>query len=200
MIKRRIAGYVHRHPTSAWAGIMVSLEHLLQDITEFVATLTGYVPLHTVRFLVYRLLGVDIPGDSIIYWRCRFFAPSGVSIGHHSIIGNDAFLDGRFGIQIGDNVNIAAQVLIFTQEHDINSTYFAGRGSPVIIEDRAFIGSRVTILPSVRVGAGAVVASGAVVTRDVEPWTVVGGVPARFIKQRPVLDYELDTSNRRLFQ
>jgi acetyltransferase-like isoleucine patch superfamily enzyme len=200
MIKRRIARFVHQHPTSAWAGMIVSSHRLLDDITEFVATLTGYVPVHTVRFLVYRLLGVDIPGDSIIYWRCRFFSPSGVSIGHHSIIGNDAFLDGRYGIQIGDNVNIAAQVLIFTMGHDINSPNFAGRWGPVIIEDRAYIGSRVIILPSVKVGAGAVVSSGAVVTRDVEPWTIVGGVPARFIKRRPVLDYELDTSYRRLFQ
>jgi acetyltransferase-like isoleucine patch superfamily enzyme len=54
-------------------------------------------------------------------------------------------------------------------------THFAGRWGPVVIEDRAYIGSRVTTLPCVKVGAGAVVASAAAVTRDVEPWTVVEG-------------------------
>jgi maltose O-acetyltransferase len=151
--------------------------------------------------LLYRsVFGVDIPRDSTLYWRCRFFDPSGVHIGHNSIVGNDAYLDGRNGIYIGNNVSIAAQVLIFTKEHDPTSPTFDAVGGSVFIEDRVYIGSRVTILPNVRVGVGAVIASGAVVTRNVEPWTVVGGVPAKFIKQRPVVNYVLDTSRKILFQ
>ena len=94
---------------------------------------------------------------------------------------------------IGSNVNIAAEVRIFTLEHDITSPDFGSKGGAVHIDDWVYIGPRVTILPSVRIGAGAVVATGAVVTKDVEPWTMVGGVPARFIKERPIVQYTLDT-------
>lgn len=120
-------------------------------------------------------------------------------IGHHSIIGNDTFLDGREGIYIENNVNIAGYTLIFTQEHDTDSPTFATAGGPVSIEDWVYTGARVTILPNIKIGEGAVVAAGAVVTRDVEPWTVVGGVPARFIRRRPVVQYDLGSFSPMLF-
>jgi maltose O-acetyltransferase len=62
-----------------------------------------------------------------------------------------------------------------------------------------YTGARVTILPNIKIGEGAVVAAGAVVTRDVEPWTVVGGVPARFIRRRPVVHYDLSSFSPMLF-
>ncbi|MBI5019627.1 acyltransferase [Candidatus Gottesmanbacteria bacterium] len=146
--------------------------------------------------------------DTSIHWRAQFNNPAGVSIGHNTVIGNDAFLDGRFkrtterggnklvsylkqltgsGIRpliIGNNVSVAGEVRIYTMEHDINSETFAEIGAPVVIEDYAVIGTRVTILPGVTVGKGAVVASGAVVTKDVPAYAVVGGVPAKFISER----------------
>ena len=167
----------------------------------FLATITGYLPSHTVRFLLYRyVFNVDIPKDSIIYWRCRFFNPAGVHIGNHSIVGNDAFLDGRCGLYIGNNVNIAAEIRIYTLQHDPESPTFESVGGPVHIEDWVYVGSRVTVLPNVRVGEGAAIASGAVVTKNVEPYTAVGGVPARFIKNRPEVEYVLDTTRPTSFQ
>ena len=74
------------------------------------------------------------------------------------------------------------------------------KGGPVVIKDWVYIGSRVTILPEVVIGEGAVIASGAVVTRDVDPWTIVGGVPAKFIRNRPKVNYTLDTKTRALFK
>jgi len=146
-----------------------------------------------------------------------------VSIGHNTVIGNDAFLDGRmkrdwhgkkpnvfsyiqallfpteYPVSIGNNVSIASEVRIFTMEHDIDDPDFKEIGAPVIIEDYVVIGTRVTILPGVKVGKGAVIASGAVVTHDVASYTVVGGVPAKFIKDRSQnLRYTLKFS--RLFQ
>jgi acetyltransferase-like isoleucine patch superfamily enzyme len=85
-------------------------------------------------------------------------------------------------------------------EHDILSPTFSGTGGPVTICDWVYIGSRVTVLPSVKIGEGAVVASCAVVTKDVEPWTVVGGVPAKPISQRPHVNYTLNTKSRMYFQ
>lgn len=170
---------------------------VLIDFWVYLCTLTGYIPSHTIRLFLYRnLFRVRIDENSSIHWRAEFNQPAGVSIGKNTIIGNDAFLDGRmmhflewrkkhgFPITIGNNVSIAGEVRIYTMEHDIDSPDFAEVGAPVVIEDYAVIGTRVTILPGVTIGKGAVVASGAVVTKDVAPYTVVGGVPAMFIKNR----------------
>ena len=123
-----------------------------------------------------------------------------MTIGHNSIVGDNGFLDGRFGLHIGNNVNIAGEVRIYTLEHDISSPTFGGSGGPIRIDDWVYIGTRVTILPGVTIGEGAVIASGAVVTKDVTPWTMVGGVPARFIKGRPIVKYTLDTEHKAYFQ
>lgn len=182
---------------------------LLIDFWLYLATLTGLIPSHTIRLFLYRyLFGLKIGRDSSIHWLARFNNPAGISIGHNTIIGNDAFLDGRskrqlkagesriksyfsefFGqgerpLTIGNNVSIAGEVRIYTMEHDIDSPDFDEISAPVIIDDYVVIGSRAMILPGVHVGKGAVIASGAVVTKDVEPYTVVGGVPAVFIKNR----------------
>jgi len=177
------------------------LYKIWRDLSLFLATLTGYIPSHTIRNLFYRhFLRIKLPKNSIIYWKCRFFAPEGIHIGQNSIIGNNAFLDGRKGLYIGNNVNIASEVMIYTMEHNISSLTFIHTGASVSISDWVFIGSRVIILPGVTVGEGAVLASGAVVTKDVEPWTMVGGVPAKFIKKRRVVKYKLNTTQKRLFQ
>ena len=167
----------------------------------FLATLTGYIPSHMLRNILYRkFFKIKVSKDSLIYWKCIFFEPTGVNIGHNSIIGDNAFLDGRYGIYIGNNVNISAEVRIFTVEHDIEDSNFGSVGNPVFIEDLVYIGTRVTILPGVKIGKGAVIASGAVVTKNIEAWTMVGGVPAKFIKNRPKVKYTLDTSKKIFFQ
>ncbi len=185
---------------------------VLIDFWVYLSTLTGYIPSHTIRLFFYRyIFRVTIGKDSSIHWRAQFNQPAGVSIGHNTIIGNDAFLDGRakqflkyrkehgFPLTIGNNVSIAGEVRIYTMEHDIQSQDFSESGGPVVIEDYVVIGSRVTILPGVTIKKGAVIASGAVVTKDVEPYTVVGGVPAVFIKNRTKdLTYTLKFA--RLFQ
>jgi maltose O-acetyltransferase len=149
-----------------------------------VLTLVGYVPSHTFRRWVYDRAGIKLDPSSSIHWRARFFVPSGIAIGPYTTIGDGAFLDGREGIVIGSCVNIAGEVRIFTREHDVQSPDFVETGGPVLIGDYAYLGTRVTVLPGVRIGNGAVVASGAVVTRDLEPYMIVGGVPATTIGRR----------------
>ena len=73
---------------------------------------------------------------------------------------------------------------IFTLEHDPHSNNHSVKGGDVIIESNVWIASRVTILPGVTIGEGAVIASGALINKDVKPYTIVGGVPAKFIKNR----------------
>jgi acetyltransferase-like isoleucine patch superfamily enzyme len=157
----------------------------------------GRLPNHRLRVACYRgLFGSTIGPGTTFHWRTVFFAPEGVRVGAHSIIGNDCFMDGRRGISIGDNVNISGHVHIYTLEHDPQSPDFATTGGAVTIGDRAYVASRATILPGVSIGEGAVVAAGAVVTKDVDPYTMVGGVPARPIGARTrgltyTLDYHL---------
>src|SRR3989338_5590058 len=166
------------------------------DFCVFLCTFTGFIPSHTIRLLLYRnLFRIKIGSNSSIHWLARFNLPSGVEIGHNTIIGNDAFLDGRSyrtwtpgqnkfatyiqeffraknrPLQIGNNVSIAGEVRIFTMQHDIDDPNFKEVGEPVVIDDYVVIGTRVTVLAGVHIGRGAVVATGAVVTRDVAPYT-----------------------------
>ena len=194
------------------------------DFWVYLATMTGFIPSHIIRLFLYRnIFGLRIGRDSSIHWHAQFNNPAGIEIGDNTVLGNDAFLDGRFKrvrtsnenkiisyirqftgegarpLKIGKNVSIAGEVRIYTMEHDIDSEDFSEISAPVVIEDYVVIGSRVTILPGVTIGRGAVIASGAVVTRDVAPYAVVGGVPAKFIKSRSKnLTYTLKFS--RLFQ
>lgn len=160
----------------------------------FVAFLVGRVPVHAFRLAVYRAaFGMTIGPGTSFHWRAVFYHPAGVRIGSHSIIGNDAFLDGRRGIVIGDNVNVGGHVQVFTLEHDPQDPGFGVTGGPVTVGDYAYVATRATILPGVTIGEGAVVAAGAVVTKDVPAYTIVGGVPARPIGvRRRDLHYELD--------
>lgn len=155
------------------------------DARDYFIELVGAIPSHAVRLFFYRrLFGVAIGEATSIHRHCRFYRPCGVSIGAHSVINRDVLLDGRTGLRIGDNVSISEGSQILTLEHDPNSPDFGWRGAPVAIADRVFLGARAIVLPGATVGEGAVVAAGAVVTHDVEPYTIVGGVPARPIGHR----------------
>ena len=174
--------------------LIVKLYWRWYDARDFMVEAVGWLPLHGLRLFLYRhVLCISIGQRTSIHRNCRFYRPSGVSIGKHTIINPDILLDGRMGLVIGDNVSISEGTAIFTLEHEPDSPDFANRGATVHIEDYVFIGARAIILPDVTVGRGAVVAAGAVVTHDVAPYTVVGGVPARPIGQRRRdLAYRLD--------
>ena len=164
------------------------------EALDYSAELVSHLPSHSLRLVLYRsLLRVRIGPRTSIHRDCRFYRPSHVIVGSHTVINRDVVLDGRMGLYIGTNVSISEGAAIFTLEHDPNSSDFANRGAAVHIEDYVFIGARAIILPGVTVGRGAVVAAGAVVTHDVAPFAIVGGVPARPIGTRSQdLEYTLD--------
>ena len=165
----------------------------LQGLGLFVINGAGSIPSHCARRFVYRRFGVSIGRRTIIHWQTHFFQPSGVVIGDHCNIGNRAFLDGRLGLTIGNCVATGAEVMIYTMQHDIDSPGFEPTGGPVSIGDYVYIGPRAIILPNVRLGRGAVIAAGAVVTQDVPDYAVMAGVPARFVRERSRdLDYRPD--------
>lgn len=127
---------------------------------------------------------------STIHTGARFYNPSNISIGKDSILGEGIVLDGRDRIVIGDHVDIASDVMIYNSQHDIHSDDFHAISAPVIIEDYIFIGPRAIILPGVTLAKGSVVGAGAVVTKDVPAFSIVGGVPAKVIGERKRTDLQ----------
>jgi acetyltransferase-like isoleucine patch superfamily enzyme len=151
--------------------------------------LAGF-PSHRMRFSILRMLGAHLGSNVAIQSGCKVWAPAYLTVGQGSAIGFSVNLDSRMGLNIGQNVTIASEVMIWTLHHDYNDPGFKTIGESVTINNYAWICSRSIILPGVTIGEGAVVAAGAVVTQNVDPYTIVGGVPAKKIGVRNTgLDY-----------
>ena len=144
----------------------------------------AYHDLDETRELFSKLIGKELNDDF------RLFPPFTTDFGKNIHIGKNVFINSgcRFqdqgGIYIGDNVLIGHNVVLATLNHEENPK---NRGNlcpaPVKIENDVWIGSNATVLPGVTIGQGAIIAAGAVVTKDVEENSVVGGVPAKFIRK-----------------
>ncbi|HEY9637595.1 MAG TPA: acyltransferase [Coleofasciculaceae cyanobacterium] len=159
----------------------------------------AHIPFHFIRLSFYRYcLGLQIGTASYIFMDAWFDAKKNFKLGKNSTINQKCRLDNRGFITIGDSVSISAEVCILTADHYPQSPDFSGGVSPVTIEDYVFVGTRAMILPGVTLGKGSVIAAGAVVTKDVAPFTIVAGVPAKPIgNRRSDLDYS--ASYHRLF-
>lgn len=149
----------------------------------------GYVPIHHVRRFCYRITGMQIGDGSSIHTGLHLYDPAGIKIGKDTIIGEGAVLDGRGELIIGNHVAFATGVMVYNSQHDIRDPQFASTTQAVKIDDYVFIGPRAIILPGVHIGRGAVVGAGAVVTKNVSPGVIVGGVPAVPIGDRPLQHY-----------
>jgi len=169
------------------------MRKLSGSIIFLILRVISYLPFHILRIVILRtLFGAKISSRSGLYYGVEIRHPWKLVVGPSSVIGHHVLLDARKGLEIGRNVNISSEVLIWTLHHDQNSANFAAVGDKVTIEDYVWICSRAIILPGVKIGKGAVVASGAVVTKDVAPYTMVGGVPAKIIGVRSkALTYDL---------
>jgi len=165
-----------------------------------VHAVSSHVPIHSLRHFVFTLVGVKIGKGATIHMGCKFFEPWRVSIGEDSKIGQGAFLDGRDNLYIGRHVDIASEVMIYNAEHLIDDPSFIAHTQPVEIGDYTFIGPRAIILPGVKIGKGAIVAAGAIVTKSVDPFAMVGGVPAKVIGERNNREPNYRLGRARLFQ
>ncbi len=149
---------------------------LRRQVREFRSNLLLYIcnslvtriPSHAARRLfLAKLMNVHMESGSSIHMGLRLYTRGQVSIGSHTVIDRDCVLDGRGHITIGNNVNLAPEVMVLTAGHDPDDGLnFAVLTKPVVIEDYVWVATRATILPGVRIGRGAVVGAGAVVTKD----------------------------------
>ncbi len=164
-------------------GLLYLCNHIIAEL-----------PSHTLRLGFYRsVMQFDIGRRSFIFMGARFDCSGNFSLGDHSVINEHCRLDNRGSLRIGNNVSISSEVCILTADHDPQSESFAGRNRHVELEDNVFIGTRALILPGTRIGRSAFVAAGSVVTKDVEPFAIVAGNPAKLIGQRPQnLNYQLN--------
>lgn len=179
----------------------------LELITGLLWWGVGYVPIHHFRRFCYRLCGMKIGSGSTLHMGVRIYDPRHIVIGNDTIVGEKTVLDGRQqlkgsrgGLTIGHHSDIASEVMIWTSQHDLNDPDMRAIEKPVSIGDYVFIGPRAIILPGVSIGDGAVVAAGAVVTKDVPPKTMVAGVPAQKIGERHLESFHYRLGRARWFQ
>lgn len=166
----------------------------------FIHSVSEFVPFHTIRHIIFKLGGLKIGSGSTIHMGVRFFEPKGIQIGEDTIVGYRSFLDGRETLKIGNHTDIASEVMIYNSEHNLESEGFEPSSDKVEIGDYVFVGPRAIIMPGVKIGKGAVVAGGAVVTKDVPDFTIVGGVPAKVIGERKNKEPNYKLGRARLFQ
>lgn len=172
--------------------------NIFLDLELYFLSLVGLIPSHIFRKTIYRFCGMKINGT--IHMWARFYNPANIEIGDDTIIGDNAFLDGRAKIKIGSHVDIASEVMIYNSEHDLTAEDFIATLAPVEIEDYVFIGPRAIIMPGIKIGRGAVIAAGAVVTHDVPDFSIVGGIPAKVIGERLNKNPKYHLGRARLFQ
>lgn len=169
------------------------MKEFISGLYHFVLQIIMWIPCHPLRRMTCAIFMRRFGLKSAIYRNVDLRSPYRISVGHCTNINKLCVLDGRGGLTIGDNVDIAQETNIWTEQHDYNSPSYQSVSAPVIIEDYVWIASRVTILPGVTIGRGAVVAAGAVVTKDVPPLAIVGGIPAKVIgyRKEEALQYKL---------
>lgn len=141
------------------------------------------------RYLVLKPAFKSCGHGLIIKRNVWFVYPENIEIGNDVLINNSCFFEGGKGIKIGDWVQFAHSVSVISQNHsfdrrDIEIKKQGFSGSRVDIGDDVWLGAKVTVLPGVKIGKGAVIGANSVVTDDIPPYSVAVGVPARVIKKR----------------
>lgn len=139
------------------------------------------------RFLL-RMFGAKLSSTCAVYNNAKIFMPWNLIMKDHACIGCNVDCYNAAPVTIGINATISQGAYLCTASHDISSPHHEQVQAPIVIEDRAWVAARAYIGPGVTVGEGAVVGATASVYKDVEPWTVVGGNPAKFLKKRVIKD------------
>ena len=136
------------------------------------------------RLFILKLFGAKIHSSCTVYASAKVWAPWNLEMDAYSLLGPDVDCYNPDKIIIGAHAVISQKAYLCSASHDISNSKHPLITAPIIIEDQAWIGADTFIGMGVTIKQGAVVGARAAVFKDVEPWTVVGGNPAKFIKMR----------------
>lgn len=142
-----------------------------------------YVLIGWRRFLI-RSFGGKIAATAAVHPSAKIFMPWNLEMKDYSCIAGEVDCYNAAKITIGINATVSKRAFLCTASHNISSPRHEQIEKSIIIEDRAWVAAEAFVGPGVTIGEGAVVGARAAVFKDVEPWTVVGGNPAKFLKNR----------------
>lgn len=145
-----------------------------------------------------KIMKFKIDKTASVFLGTTFTAADYFVVKRNSVINANCHIDVRGGITIGENVSISDRVSIVTGDHNPADPYFKARFRAVTIHNHVFVGYGATILGNVTIGEGAVIAAGSIITKDVEPYAIVAGIPAQKIGER-TRDLFRDNPYSRLF-
>ena len=165
------------------------LKYIYYPIVLFRNTFINKIPSRHLRKWFDMLLGARYGKGAYTFRRTEVYFPKGLYIGDNSTVGWFTLLDARGGLYIGENVTIASYVKIIDGKHDINDPKFPASFAPIVINDYAWVCTGSIIIQGVTIGRGAVVAAGAVVTKDVPDYAIVGENTAKVIGERKLKEY-----------
>lgn len=137
------------------------------------------------RFLL-RLFGARIDATAIVYSSAKVYYPANLTMGAYACLASDVDCYNVAPVTIGANSTVSQGAYLCTASHDITDPLNPLVTKPIVIEDQAWVAAGAFVGMGVTIGQGAVVGARTAVFKDVEPWTVVGGNPARFIKRREI--------------
>jgi acetyltransferase-like isoleucine patch superfamily enzyme len=153
-----------------------------------------YLPFNFLRIFVLKyFLKMKVGENVIIAPRVKIINPWRISIGNNTIINSSVFLDGRGGLKIGNNVDIAWFSKIITYQHNYNDSSYKAYGSKVKISDNCCLTVNSVILPGVSLAEGVVIGVSSIVTKSISnKYTICAGVPSREInKRKNIIEYKL---------
>jgi len=175
--------------------LLALLKSLAVSASVFAVRFASIIPSNRLRRFALMCMGAKFGKGVVLYSGFEVRFPWKLRVGNGTVIGHNCILDCRGGIVIGSNVNMSSEAAIWTAQHDPQSAEFGIKVASVVIEDRAWLSFRTTVLPGVTVYEGAVLAAHAVATKDLPRFVIAGGIPARVIGQRNEhLTYELADS------
>jgi putative colanic acid biosynthesis acetyltransferase WcaF len=137
--------------------------------------------------MLLKAFGAKMGKNSNVYSTAKVYYPANLVMGDNTCLASDVDCYNVAPIIIEDNVTVSQGAYLCTASHDIYDSHLPLKSAPIVLKDQVWVGARAFIGMGVTIGQGAVVGATASVYKDVEPWTVVGGNPAKFIKQRSII-------------
>jgi putative colanic acid biosynthesis acetyltransferase WcaF len=183
--KQVLQSYINRLPVKERL-----LRFLWNVVSFFLFKPTPIWGFHRWRIFLLKCFGAKTGKGCVVYSSCKIWAPWKLEIGDYVCLASDVDCYNVAPIKIGNKVTVSQRAFLCTASHDISDINRPLLYRAIVIHDFVWITAQAFVSPGVTICEGAVVGACAVVTKDVEPWTVVAGNPARFIKKRKIVGME----------